>query len=103
MVKAMSDMSFPPDSYSGMDPKLKEWVDDVENPSYNIPSKVLFPTVANDVVAAVQFAKRYGLQISVKNSGHSYIGASSKKDTLLINMNKFKQYVLNIAYITLRL
>jgi hypothetical protein len=73
LVKAMSDASLPADTVSGMDPKLKEWV-----------SKGLFPTVANDVVAAVQFAKKHGLEISVKNSGHSYISASSKKDNLLI-------------------
>jgi hypothetical protein len=84
LVEAMSDASSPADTVSGMDPKLKEWVDDAENPSYDPPSKSLLPTVANDVVAAVQFAKKHGLEISVKNSGHSYISASSKKDNLLI-------------------
>ena len=29
-------MFLPTYSYSGMDPKLKEWVDDKENPSYNL-------------------------------------------------------------------
>jgi len=28
----------------------------------------------------------------VKNSGHSYQGASSKKDTLLLNMNQYTHY-----------
>jgi FAD/FMN-containing dehydrogenase len=95
LAEALSDVSLPTNSFSDMDPKLKEWVDDVENPSYNLPSKVLFPAVANDVVAAIQFAKQHGFEISVKNSGHSYTAASSKKNTLHIDMNRFKQYATN--------
>jgi len=79
-------------TYSSMDPKLKAWVDDTSNPRYNLPSKVLFPVVASDVVVAVQFAKDHGLEMSVKNSGHSYVGASTKKDTLHINMNRYTHY-----------
>ena len=71
---------------------LESWLVDPTNPSLNLPSKVLFPDVASDVVAAVNFAREHGLEISVKNSGHSYQGASSKKDTLLLNMNRFTHY-----------
>ncbi|KAK1742676.1 FAD-binding domain-containing protein [Skeletonema marinoi] len=74
---------------------VNPWTDlvlDPTNPSLNLPSKVLFPTVASDVVAAVNFAKDNGLEISVKNSGHSYQGASSKKNTLLLNMNRYTHY-----------
>eukprot|EP00984_Skeletonema_dohrnii_P030589 scaffold22185_cov108-Skeletonema_dohrnii-CCMP3373.AAC.4 len=69
-----------------------DWGSDPTNPSLNLPSKVLFPVVASDVVAAVNFAKEHGLEISVKNSGHSYQGASSKKDTLLLNMSRYTHY-----------
>eukprot|EP00984_Skeletonema_dohrnii_P021690 scaffold10883_cov95-Skeletonema_dohrnii-CCMP3373.AAC.1 len=71
---------------------LESWTSDPTNPSLNLPSKVLFPVVASDVVAAVNFAREHGLEISVKNSGHSYQGASSKKETLLLNMNRFTHY-----------
>jgi hypothetical protein len=71
---------------------LERWTSDPINPSLNLPSKVIFPVVASDVVAAVNFAREHGLEISVKNSGHSYQGASSKKDTLLLNMNRFTHY-----------
>ena len=71
---------------------LERWISDPTNPSLNLPSKVLFPVVASDVVAAVNFAKEHGLEISVKNSGHSYQGASSKKNTLLLNMNRYTHY-----------
>eukprot|EP00555_Chaetoceros_dichaeta_P003497 CAMPEP_0198248814 /NCGR_PEP_ID=MMETSP1447-20131203/491_1 /TAXON_ID=420782 /ORGANISM="Chaetoceros dichaeta, Strain CCMP1751" /LENGTH=733 /DNA_ID=CAMNT_0043933295 /DNA_START=60 /DNA_END=2261 /DNA_ORIENTATION=+ len=67
-------------------------VQDPSNPSLNLPAMVLFPVVASDVVAAIQFAKEHGLEISVKNSGHSYTGASSKKNTLHVNMNRYTQY-----------
>lgn len=65
---------------------------DESNPSLNLPTRVLFPAIASDVIAAINFAKEHGLEISVKNSGHSYTGSSSKKDTLLLNMNKYTQY-----------
>lgn len=68
------------------------FIQDATNPSLNLPSKVLFPVVASDVVAAIQFAKEHGLEISVKNSGHSIQGASSKKNTLLLNMNRYSLY-----------
>jgi hypothetical protein len=64
---------------------------DIE-PSYNLPSKVLFPSVASDVIHAIQFAEKHNLEISIKNSGHSFSGASTKKDTLLLNMNQYTHY-----------
>jgi len=77
---------------SRVNPKINGWVDDISNPRYNLPSKVLFPVVASDVVAAVQFARDHGLELSVKNSGHSYAGSSTKKNTLHINMNRYTPY-----------
>ena len=44
-------------------------------PDYNLPSKVLFPSVASDVIHAIRFAEKHNLEISIKNSGHSYSGA----------------------------
>mmetsp|Transcript_27827 Transcript_27827/g.35815 ORF Transcript_27827/g.35815 Transcript_27827/m.35815 type:complete len:200 (-) Transcript_27827:128-727(-) len=43
-----------------VDPSYFEsWTTDPTNPSLNLPSKVLFPVVASDVVAAVNFAKEH--------------------------------------------
>jgi FAD/FMN-containing dehydrogenase len=95
VADAFSDLPLASDTLSDLDPKFQEWIADTENPSYNLPSKVFFPAVANDVVIAVQFAMQHGFEISVKNSGHSFTKASSKKNTLHINMNKFKQYATN--------
>ena len=68
------------------------YISDETNPSLNLPSKVLFPAVASDIVVAIQFAKKNNVEISVKNSGHSYTGSSSKKNTLLLNMNRYVHY-----------
>jgi hypothetical protein len=73
---------------------LKEWLDPT-NPAYNLPPKVLLPRTAGDVVAAVEFAKTQGAEISVKNSGHSYAGSSTKANTLLVNMNQYKRYAFD--------
>jgi len=66
--------------------------DPINNPSYNLPSQVLFPQTAGDVAAAINFAKEHSIEISIKNSGHNYNGASTKKDTLLLNMRNYEQY-----------
>lgn len=68
------------------------FLNDESNPSLNLPSMVLFPVVASDVVAAIVFAKAHNVEISVKNSGHHFAGASQKKGTLLLNMNRYMQY-----------
>ena len=78
--------------YSDLPSPYKNWIDDTSNPSYNLPSKVLFPVVASDLVAAVEFAKERGLELLVKNSGHHYAGASTKKNTLHLNMKCYAWY-----------
>jgi hypothetical protein len=65
---------------------------DESNLLLNLPYKVVFPSVASDVVHIIEFAKKNKIEISVKNSGHSYSSSSSKKDTLLINMNRYTHY-----------
>jgi len=57
--------------------------------TFNIPSKILMPQSAGEIVQAVEFATTHGLELSVKTTGHSYQGASQKKDTLLINMYEY--------------
>ena len=67
-------------------------VGDESNRSLNLPYKVVFPANASDVLLIILFAMKHKIEISVKNSGHSYSGASSKKNTLLMNMNRFTSY-----------
>ena len=49
--------------------QLDGWLQD-DNPAWNLPSVVLHPVTAGDVVAAIKFAKDHDLEVSVKNSGH---------------------------------
>ena len=49
--------------------QMDTWLRD-DNDQWNIPSYVVHPSSAGDVVAAVRFAKDHGLEVSVKNSGH---------------------------------
>ena len=65
---------------------------DPSNSYYNLPVKVMFPTSARDIVSVVEFAQTNMVELSVKNTGHHYAGASGKKDTLLVNMRDFKKY-----------
>ena len=83
--------------YSGLPLSIKNWLEDPTNPRYNIPPKVLHPQVASDVVKAVTFAKDNGLQLSVKNSGHSYSASSMKANTLLLNMRKYMTELIEIT------
>ena len=79
-----------PESFDPANPN--SFLNDDSNPSLNLPPMVLFPVVASDVIAAVDFAEEHNVEISIKNSGHSYIGASQKKGTLLLNMHRYTQY-----------
>lgn len=66
--------------------------DDESNLRLNLPSKVVFPANASDVFHIILFAMKNHIELSVKNSGHSYTSSSSKRNTLLVNMNRFTQY-----------
>ena len=79
-------------AYDDLPDTVRGWIEDTSNPRYNIPTKALFPRDADDVVASVKFAKKHGVKISIKNSGHSYTGSSTRKGTLLLNMRKYERY-----------
>ena len=59
----------PPDYGTYGEEPVQSYLGDETNPSLDLPPKVLFPIVASDVVAAIQFAKEHSFEISVKNSG----------------------------------
>ena len=78
--------------FEGNDTTPSPIAGDESNRRLNLPYKVVFPSVASDVIKSIKFAKENTVEISVKNSGHSYSGASSKRNTLLVNMNRYKHY-----------
>ena len=52
---------------------------DESSRSLNLPSKVVFPSNASDVLLIVLFAMKNKIELSVKNSGHSYTSSSSRR------------------------
>lgn len=61
----------------------------------DIPLYVLHPTNVEDLVAAMAFCDTHNVGISVKTSGHSYLGASMLAKTLLINMASYPKYSID--------
>lgn len=61
-------------------------------PPFALPESVKFPKNAFDVVRFIRRARRNSKQISVKSTGHSYTGASTKAGTLMINMRDYVKY-----------
>lgn len=82
--------------YSTMPAEYQEWVGDIENQRYNIPEKVLHPRVPSDVFHAVKFANKHDIPVSVKNSGHSYSSSSTKAHSLLLNMRRYQESLLDV-------
>jgi len=59
-----------------------------------LPEAVVHPEHPGDVSAAVRFAADNGLGISVKTSGHNWMGSSTRKGTLLLNLTKLRKHAL---------
>jgi FAD/FMN-containing dehydrogenase len=53
----------------------------------------------NDVVAAVDFARRHNMRLVVKGGGHSYQGTSNAPDSLLIWTRKINDITLQDAFV----
>ena len=54
---------------------------------------------ATDVVAAVNFARRYRLRLVVKGTGHDYLGRSSAPDSLLVWTHRMRKIDLREGFI----
>ena len=55
-----------------------------ENVGDDLPAYVVKASTENDITLGVKFANKYNIQLSVKSSGHSILGASTAKDSLMI-------------------
>ena len=62
------------------------------NRDWNIPEYSVEAHEVKDVQAALEFANKYNIAVSIKTSGHSYSGSSTGKGTLMIWMHKFQKY-----------
>lgn len=59
---------------------------------FNLPSAVVHPVNVADISATIKFAIKNKIEISIKTSGHSYTGSSTKKGTILLNLSKLQKY-----------
>jgi FAD/FMN-containing dehydrogenase len=57
----------------------------------------------DDVVAAINFARRNNLRLVVKGGGHSYQGTSDAADSLLIWTRRMNAVTLHDAFIVVAL
>ena len=54
---------------------------------------------AQDVAAAVDFAREKNLRLVIKGGGHSYLGTSNAPDSLLVWTRRMNQLVLHDAFV----
>jgi hypothetical protein len=59
------------------------------------PAAVALPETAQDVVAAVDFARRHGLRVAAQGTGHNARPLGSLADTVLINTRAMRQVTID--------
>ncbi len=53
----------------------------------------------NDIVAAVKFARKHGLKVAIKGTGHDYLGRSTAPHSLLIWTHPMRNVTVHDAFI----
>jgi len=59
---------------------------------------VVAATGADDVAAAIGFARAHGLRLVVRGGGHSYLGASNAPDSLMVWTRRMNQITVHDAF-----
>lgn len=59
--------------------------------SLNLPIMISFPKNAAEVVGAVRHAKKEGLKVSIKSTGHSSTGSSTVGNSLQLNLRDYNK------------
>jgi FAD/FMN-containing dehydrogenase len=59
------------------------------------PALVVQPTSADDVAAAVQFARHHGVLVGVKGGGHNIAGTSIAEGGLTLDMVRMREVVVD--------
>lgn len=53
----------------------------------------------NDIIAAVQFARKFKMKLVIKGSGHDYLGRSNAPDSLLVWTHNMRDIAMHQAFI----
>lgn len=56
----------------------------------NKPAAVMVVQRSADIARAMKFAARFGLQVSARSGGHSYVGASAANGTLILDLRDLR-------------
>ncbi|KAE8146052.1 hypothetical protein BDV25DRAFT_163280 [Aspergillus avenaceus] len=64
----------------------------------NVPSYYIEVQQASDATEAFKFAECSGTRLSIKNTGHDYLGRSSGKGTLMLWTHKLQSLTYNAAW-----
>ena len=83
-------LSFPMNTYNSSVYPDELWKSD--DNSLDLPDAVVHPEHVGDVSETVKFASKHKIGVSVKTSGHSYTGSSTKKGTILLHLSKLQKY-----------
>ena len=67
------------------------------------PEMIVSAASESDVVAAVRLARSRGLQVAVRSGGHSWVGASLRDGTLLIDVSALRTVSIDEASRTARI
>ena len=61
-----------------------------------LPFFVVMAETVNDVIYAVNFANKYNMKITIRSSGHDYIGRNTWHGSLQINLSRMKGLKFNL-------
>ena len=60
------------------------------------PYVIIMAETINDVINAVKFANKFNVRLSIRSSGHDYIGRSTGDGTVQINLSKMQDLKFNL-------
>ncbi|KAJ8321848.1 hypothetical protein KUTeg_000319 [Tegillarca granosa] len=61
------------------------------------PAVIVFPKSVNDVRAAMLFAKSKNLHVTIRSSGHDFIGRSTFPGSFMINLSRMKNVSVDLT------
>ncbi|KAL4221410.1 hypothetical protein ACF0H5_019668 [Mactra antiquata] len=62
-----------------------------------LPFVLVFPKTVDEVITAVNFANKYNIRMTIRSSGHDYIGRSTADGSLQINLMNMTDIKFNMS------
>ena len=84
------------DILSAYDENYRKEVLTVNTRILKYPFFVVMAETVNDVIYAVNYANKYNMKITIRSSGHDYIGRNTWHGSLQINLSRMKGLKFNL-------